>query len=136
MSNTVFVHKLSAANAPWRWGIQFDYDPDFIEALKDKIPGRSRRWLPEKKWWVFREEVMDQVLALAYIHVGRVVHVEPDEEEAPVEAYAELHLLPTAPPAVVAAAYKALAKLAHPDKGGDKVKMQRINQAYAQLTHR
>jgi DnaJ-class molecular chaperone len=43
-------------------------------------------------------------------------------------------LLPSAPPEVIRAAYKAMATKNHPDKGGDMVAMQQINRAYAQLT--
>jgi curved DNA-binding protein CbpA len=42
-------------------------------------------------------------------------------------------LLPSAPPEVVRAAYKALAMKHHPDKGGSTELMQAINQAYERL---
>jgi DnaJ homolog subfamily A member 2 len=45
-------------------------------------------------------------------------------------AYRELHLLPSAPPEVRRAAYRALAMLHHPDKGGDVETMKRINAAW------
>jgi curved DNA-binding protein CbpA len=41
--------------------------------------------------------------------------------------------LPSAPPEVVKAAYRALAVLNHPDKGGETEVMQRINAAYRRL---
>ncbi len=55
---------------------------------------------------------------------------------APVnsDAYATLFLLPTAPRAVVKAAYRALADIHHPDHGGTTLAMQTINAAYASLT--
>jgi hypothetical protein len=49
------------------------------------------------------------------------------------DAFATLHLLPSAPPEVVRASYKALAQLVHPDKGGDVRAMQRLNEAYERL---
>jgi curved DNA-binding protein CbpA len=49
------------------------------------------------------------------------------------DPYVTLHLLPSAPPEVVKAAYKALAVLNHPDKGGETEVMQRINDAYRRL---
>ena len=35
------------------WRIQFDYDPDLVEALKGQVPHTERKWNPEEKyWWV------------------------------------------------------------------------------------
>ncbi len=49
-------------------------------------------------------------------------------------AHATLHLLPSAPPELIRAAFKCLAQLVHPDKpGGDTEAMQRINAAYRKL---
>jgi len=45
------------------------------------------------------------------------------------QAYATLHLLPTAPPEVVQAAHRALVKLHHPDAGGEHDAAVAINQA-------
>lgn len=45
-------------------------------------------------------------------------------------AFQALHLLPSAPLAVVEAAWRALCKQAHPDTGGDLALMKRINDAH------
>lgn len=47
-----------------------------------------------------------------------------------LNAFAALHLLPSAPPAVVKAAFRALAGIAHPDHGGAHDAMLRLNAAY------
>jgi len=57
----------------------------------------------------------------------------PPPRPKPVDPYKTLHLLPSAPPEVVKAAYKALAMKLHPDHGGDTDAMQRINDAYRRL---
>jgi curved DNA-binding protein CbpA len=44
-----------------------------------------------------------------------------------------LWLRPGAPWPVVKAVYRSLAAVHHPDRGGDPVKMQEINAAYAVL---
>ena len=44
-----------------------------------------------------------------------------------------LHLLPTAPQSVIKAAYQALAKIHHPDRGGSVETMKKINEAYEVL---
>lgn len=55
--------------------------------------------------------------------------------------YATLHLLPSAPRQVVEAAYRALAKLHHPDlapverKEAATTTMQAVNEAYRALTN-
>jgi len=50
--------------------------------------------------------------------------------------HAMLYITLDAPKEVVRAAYKALAILHHPDKGGDPAKMSSINQAYDRLKER
>jgi curved DNA-binding protein CbpA len=42
-------------------------------------------------------------------------------------------LRPTAPPELVSAAHRCLAKLNHPDAGGNTTTMQRINGAVEQI---
>jgi DnaJ-class molecular chaperone len=45
-----------------------------------------------------------------------------------------LYLLPNAPPEVVKASYKALAKIYHPDARGNSEKMIAINRAFEIIT--
>jgi DnaJ-class molecular chaperone len=52
------------------------------------------------------------------------------------QEYAILHLLPSAPPELVAAAFRCLAKLHHPDVGGDAAAMRRLTDAHAALSRR
>jgi len=58
-------------------------------------------------------------------------------QDAPVasiaDAYATLHLLPTAPPEVVQAAHRALVKTNHPDAGGTHEAAVAINAAIARI---
>jgi hypothetical protein len=52
-------------------------------------------------------------------------------------AYTTLHLLPSAPPALIQAAYRTLARLLHPDAGGgDEAAMVALNLAYERLQER
>jgi len=50
--------------------------------------------------------------------------------------YAILHLRPTAPKEVVKAAYRALASLHHPDRGGNQDAMKSINDAMDHISGR
>jgi len=61
-------------------------------------------------------------------------HAAPLPARDPVsDAYAVLWLRPDAPWPVIKAAYRALAGIHHPDKGGANATMQEINGAYALL---
>lgn len=53
---------------------------------------------------------------------------------SPFGPHATLFVTPNAPIEVVRAAYKALAKLHHPDFGGSQERMIAINQAYEAIT--
>jgi DnaJ-class molecular chaperone len=58
----------------------------------------------------------------------------PPPRPKPVDPYKTLHLLPSAPPELVRAAFKCLAAIFHPDKpGGDEERMKAINRAYEKL---
>ena len=110
--------------------IKSDYSTEFVTLVKG-IPGA--RWLPEVKVWTvpqYRAEALAQILAQCY---GEVEWDVPDTkvEAGPLsEVYAALCLLPGAPVQVVDAAYRAMAKLHHPDAGGEPVKMAHINLSY------
>jgi hypothetical protein len=47
--------------------------------------------------------------------------------------FAVMHLLPTAPSAIVDAVYRALAKIHHPDVGGDEETFKTIVEAYDRI---
>ena len=59
--------------------------------------------------------------------------VVPRKITRPEQAYQALYLLPTAPPEVVRAAYRALALLLHPDRGGNEEAFQHLQTAYEVL---
>lgn len=114
-----------------------------LENLKSALPRSVRRWEPALKTWLIRGE-WDRTVAgwIAHHFDPAETFVErpagpwrsappPPRPEAPRagDPYQTLHLLPSAPPAVVTAAYRALAQLHHPDKGGDTAAMQAINAA-------
>ena len=54
------------------------------------------------------------------------IHTEADP-------YTILHLRPTAPPSVIKAAYRALCKDMHPDRGGSTEQAIQLNKAYQQV---
>ncbi len=114
---------------------------DAIASLKRTVSPNLREYEPDTKMWFVADAARTQLDRwLGYMHVTHGVEAEWTEAESEQEptrtpdAFATLHLLPTAPPEVVKAAYRALAVKLHPDKpGGDTQAMQTIIAAYEQL---
>lgn len=138
---TAYVYELEPEHAPWRWALAFDYSPEMVAAIKANIPSRQRTWKPDLKQWWFKPGQLPSIEALARLHCGAVAYVRRDgdlEPAVPAEtaaAYRALYLVPGAPPELIKAAYRILAKRVHPDAGGTTEQMQRVNAAYAELAH-
>jgi hypothetical protein len=123
-----------------------------IETLKSYVGPSCRSYDPQTKKWHVDE------VASAYMHdwldhctatLGASVEwfgarrteqkrtQQPPPKKVPlvphVECYRALYLVPGCPPELVKAAYRCLAQIHHPDKGGDTTQMQRINEAYRRL---
>jgi len=114
------------------------YDADFVRRLKELVRPKARRWEPEARRWVFDCAAYSLVAGLCHESFNEVL-VEPKPEAPrplPASPYRTLGLVDDAPPSLVAAAYRALAKLYHPDAAGyeSTARMQRINAAYEQIT--
>jgi hypothetical protein len=111
-----------------------------ISELKEIIPAAFRSYEPTLKTWIITER---ELLDNWFSELRRRYAVEVDEHETanrppPVQSIASpfrtLHLLPDAPPEVVKAAYKALARIYHPDARGNSEKMIAINRAFEIIT--
>ena len=116
--------------------LTFPFDRWLVDALKAEIPGHARTYDPTAKSWT---------ITPAYAHVAsQLMHdVFPDVEivgaatpppfdrgrPSSDDPWTILHLRPTAPPELVTAAHRCLAKLHHPDAGGNTATMQAINHA-------
>ena len=108
------------------------YNPATREWFVDEdATGRMRRWLDYCRANLYAE--VEWLDGEAYADPEAEWKPRKTERPKPVDPYQTLHLLPSAPPEVVKAAYRALAVLNHPDKGGETEVMQRINDAYKQL---
>jgi hypothetical protein len=135
------------AHAVYRWdgtvAVAFPFDRDVVDELKHQIPAPYRAWDPESREWLISlgwAQVAIEILRSAFGHVeleqftSRRADPEPIRTSDPT--YAELHLLPSAPWPVVEAVYRAMARMNHPDKGGDCEQMKRVNLAYESLQRR
>ena len=113
--------------------LTFPFERSLIEGIKRSIPAASRAYDPDDHAWT---------VAAPYATVAvRLLHgVFPDAEVVDADAgpvtgddWEILHLRPTAPPELIEAAYRCLARLHHPDRGGDHEGMLRLNAAHASL---
>ncbi len=127
-----------------------------IDTLKIFIPATFRSYNPAQKEWKVSDDAGESFQRwLAYccqtLH-AEVKWVDADEagqskktrtppppppprrNPTSADAFKALHLLPSAPPEVVRAVYKTLAKLNHPDIGGDTETMARVNSAFELLS--
>jgi hypothetical protein len=122
-----------------------------IAELKSVVPVGYRRYEPSEKIWLitggfFVQDWFDALRAHFDIEVEYVGAQQdrqrrheqkwqpPRPQQSLATPYKTLHLLPDAPPEVVKAAYKALARIYHPDLRGDTAKMVEINRAYETLS--
>lgn len=119
--------------------VWFEFHPGLVEGLKVAIPRSSRRWVPGRRGWLIDREYWRLAVSV-FRHWGVLFDDQtdagprqPDASDADAAAWAALHLRPGAPPEMVAAAYRVLAKLHHPDHGGDTEAMKAINLAYERL---
>jgi hypothetical protein len=119
--------------------VKTPYDADFVESIKAEIPKEYRRWDSEEKVWAVSYLYEDDLIRLCKIYYDGVVQYGRQTyatvPQSP-QAYATLHLLPSAPREVVMAAYRALSKLYHPDvsqKPDATEKMKEINIAFDRI---
>jgi DnaJ-domain-containing protein 1 len=132
--------------------LRFPFCSALVDDLKAEIPYRFRKYAPTSKEWTVEADYADLAvhLLLRYFPDAevparwrvRAPWEEPPPWEAPPPSaggndhYRVLHLLPTAPVELIESAYRTLARLHHPDRGGDVVAMQRVNAAYHALKAR
>ena len=111
----------------------------YVSPTYRKYDPRARHWtvarLAEKQfrhWLAYARQMLDAQVEWIAGDDSETEWTPPKKPQA-VDPYQTLHLLPSAPPEVVKAAYRALAMMHHPDKGGDTATMQTINDAYRRL---
>jgi len=134
---------------PWYY-LSFKYNPNVVEDLKFDLPVYSRGWDPERRAWRIAEDYADEAFHILrdydyYIHQfeeperepsgwTNVPHDKPKSPPPALPAHTVLHVAADAPPEVIRAAYRAMAKLYHPDAGGSEAKMKEINDAWTKLS--
>ena len=115
--------------------MRWPYCPPMVEGLKAAVPYRYRDWDPTHKVWTIDPAYVDVAIAVLLEHfpdaeVPRRGRTHATTTTPPAGSpFAVLHLLPTAPPELVDAAYRCLAKRHHPDVNGDPEAMRVLNEA-------
>jgi hypothetical protein len=105
---------------------------DFVAAIKREIPPRSRWWdNQEKQWHVDPSHAHTAARIFRAFFPGPESFQRPGATEPPTWAKT-LYVQPDAPLVVIEAAYKALAKVHHPDKGGNLAIAKQLNLAIEQ----
>jgi len=122
--------------------VRFPYRRDVVDDIKHLIPSEGRTWDPKDKCWTVSGPWISTVISLLREAYGDV-RIEPlasAPPPAPIRQtdhdYAALHLLPSAPPELIEAAFRCLCRLHHPDRGGDTERMVALNAAMATLRDR
>ncbi len=115
-----------------------------ISELKGIIPAEFRNYDPTKKTWMINNwdclnGWLDE-LRRSYDIETEFSSEQANRQPPPppkqnlTSPYQTLYLLPNAPPEVIKASYKALAKIYHPDARGNHEKMIEINRAFEIIT--
>lgn len=124
-----------------------------ISAVRS-LPPWQRAWIPEERvWWISVDALTLLARSIPELkpHIEYMAHRPPDIQEAmgafvrprlrrsrislvPLEVRTAFHALglpPDAPASAVRAAFRHLAKTAHPDVGGNQSAMVTLNAAYS-----
>ncbi len=123
-------------------------DPEVYEEIRRLVPADRLDYDPLRKVWRIRgvywlslkRALEDLGYGRVREHQSRAAYEQSNPEAAGAtlavhshEAFETLFLLPGAPDSVVEAAYRALAKIYHPDMGGDPKRMMELNEARAAI---
>lgn len=97
-----------------------------VKYLKYSIPIEHRYWSPELNAWCVLDKYVD-----ACHQLGSAALSPPTPSIS--DDFAILHLRRDAPMVIIHAAFRALARLHHPDLGGDEKTFKQISGAYERL---
>lgn len=132
---------LTCKKTPAGWELRFEYSPAMVAAIKSLVPGHYRSWdANTKTWFISSMYYLDQVLSHARLVGYTVEDLSADKAQPP----------PPPPPRQSSATWaeqllsrlnaeqqkkvvRALARVLHPDLGGDVRLMQELNDADARL---
>jgi hypothetical protein len=110
------------------------YETHFVKALKSTIDPSYRWWDKDGKCWHVRGSFINELLPLCrkyYDEVECRVNIKEVMASSKVNVFELLFKRIT--PQYADKIYKALARVVHPDTGGDLELMKQLNEAYQQV---
>lgn len=110
------------------------YHEEFLASFKSTIHYSKRQWHTDRKVWLVDKDQYETLLFIMEKHFDEVLLINFPKNEVGSNAYSTLFLLDNAPVELVRSAYKTLAMLYHPDRGGDQERMKAVNKAYEEIT--
>jgi hypothetical protein len=118
--------------------LESPYHQGLIEQLKATIPLGSREWNNDRKRWLVSALYSPDLLTLLHALGAQITDERataqtltqiPPMPEDLAQAFATLHLAPTAPLGGAEAMFKFWARHCHPDVGGDPALFRAANDA-------
>tara|TARA_R100000008_G_C3542371_1_gene145527 strand:+ start:218 stop:658 length:441 start_codon:yes stop_codon:yes gene_type:complete len=117
---------------------------DLHDYVSYYLPQEMRTWSSDMSCWVILPDVVDKVVSIAEHYTDSITFINMPEHVRQIantrkpfdtKSYSNLFLTPTAPKEVISAAYKALAKIYHPDnqETGSQEKFMDIKSSYDKL---
>jgi hypothetical protein len=113
--------------------LECGYNGAFIDTLKKSIPTKKRYYDAGDQTWYIVSDQLDKLCIILDQYFDETILLDFPALVGAEDDWAAMYLLKDAPVEVVRAAYRALAQLYHPDKGGDAEKMTKLNTAYKNL---
>jgi hypothetical protein len=111
--------------------ISCPYETHFIKSLKTIVDPSQRWWDKEKKVWHVRSAFISEILPLFRKYYDEVeCRVNVREILATTQVNVFSQLFNRISPQYADRIYKSLAKVVHPDTGGDSDLMKQLNTAY------
>jgi hypothetical protein len=116
--------------------LRFPFDAFVVAEIKRAVPSPLRTYDPATRTWTVAARYVGDIYHLLDQAFGGVdiegsrTGTSDHRQRAGGDPYRVLHLLPSAPDEVVTVVYRTLARLTHPDVGGDHDAMLALNQAY------
>lgn len=132
-----------------RFSVRFPYSKAFVAFLQG-LPADARAFDRRRRCWYVSYRYLYEILDEGPRHFTSLdvsgldptwreraaTHLDHERGRRAPRGHAAfdvLHVVPGAPMAVVHAAYRALARMHHPDVGGRTEDMARLNRAYEQI---
>lgn len=122
--------------------VDFAYDEEVKDELKDVAGPGNYRYRPESKLWIIRPHVFDAVREMFEEYDYEIIDRRPKEKQQPPPPTSTsstqgtwIAIFNSLEPEIAKRLYRAATQVLHPDKGGTNEAMQQLNDAY-QMTKR